>query len=165
MHNKGSEMTVTTATERCTWRVIFGTGPDDRQKYIDYGDGSFISTDAETRARRFYAYLSEHGAQACLTRNGAWVAGNELFIEQPAPEVEPVVHKTRTYLEDVDVHRAGVTDRPNYWGEIPVERSTIAHAICTCGWTKKNCDDRTSARTAARYHRKEMAAMEDIDGV
>lgn len=150
-------MDVMTSTERVTWRVIFGAGPDDRKKYVDYGDGSFASTTAETLARRAYTEFISHGIQACLTRNGVWVAGDEMFVERQSEPAEPVVHKTRTYLEDVDVHRAGVTDRPNHWGEIPVEHSTIAHAICSCGWTSKNNDDRPEARAAARVHREEMA--------
>jgi hypothetical protein len=147
--------TSTTATERVNWRVIFGTGPEDRQKYIDYGDGSWLSQDAEVRARRFYAYLVENGVQACLTRNDFWVAGDELFIApQPEPEAEPVMHKTRTFEEEVGVYRADAS--PNFWGEVVSEHSTIAHAVCTCGWKASNNDSRRLAQVAARAHRKEM---------
>ena len=151
-------MTVTiTTTERVNWRVIFGTGPEDRQKYIDYGDGSWLSQDAEVRARRFYAYLVSNNVQACLTRNDAWVAGDELFIDpQPEPESAPVVHKTRTFEEEVGVQRGDAS--PNFWGEVVSEHSTIAHAVCSCGWKASNNDSRRLAQVAARAHREQMEA-------
>jgi hypothetical protein len=54
-----------TATQTVTrYEVVFGADEADRQTYIDYHDGSFISSSAQARATSAYVQLVTNGS-AC----------------------------------------------------------------------------------------------------
>jgi hypothetical protein len=69
--------TATTHGERVNWEVVFGPNIEDRQLYPDYGDGAFISTDAETRATRTFLAMVASGIQCGLYRNGVLVSAKD----------------------------------------------------------------------------------------
>lgn len=71
-------MTTTTATdERVNHEVVWGPDAEDRINYIDYGDGSFISTTADARATSKFLELVRCGVRVGIYRNGVLEGGRE----------------------------------------------------------------------------------------
>lgn len=59
----------TTQTETC-YEVVFGADEADRQAYIDYRDGSFLSSSAHARATSAYVQLVTNGVACGFFVNG-----------------------------------------------------------------------------------------------
>lgn len=71
-------MTAATSTsERINHEVVWGPNEEDRINYIDYGDGSFISTTAEVRAVRKFIEMVNYGVRVGIFRNGVLEGGEE----------------------------------------------------------------------------------------
>jgi hypothetical protein len=64
----------TPATETVNWEVIWSEDEQDRIRYIDHGDGSWLSQDAETRAIRKFLGMVVDGVRCSLYRNGVCVS-------------------------------------------------------------------------------------------
>lgn len=140
------------------YELRWGIGEGQRQVWVDYGDGSFISKTAGERAGRALkdAILAGY-KNVGLFVNGEHVAGRdfakvwaELDGEESKGDVpEPIVHKTRTFLTDHGT-------RMN-WRKARVEPIRTSRAVCTCGW-RETWDNREFARRAARRHREAATA-------
>lgn len=146
-------MTATTRTEPVYWGVVTGADEADRQVYIDYGDGAYISTHAEQMATREYLRLVTLGVRCGIWRGPVLVAGEDMiFVDEPEdeqPEVPVVEHKTRTWQPLPETGHFDKRGRPMH------DRS--GWALCTCGWIAAG-HDRVDARKLARAHREEAAA-------
>lgn len=74
--------TPTTAnSERVNWEVIWGEGEQDRVSYIDHGDASWLSLDAETRAARKFMGMVVDGVRCSLYRNGVCVSALDVLAD------------------------------------------------------------------------------------
>lgn len=70
------------------YEVLWGIEDRDRQIYIDYGDGSWISQDARHRADRCLLELLTAGVKAGLFVNGEHKGGHDFTEEWADREVE-----------------------------------------------------------------------------
>jgi hypothetical protein len=138
-------MPTSTITGRINYEVVWGQDEADRILYVDYGDGTWLSRDAETRAVRKLLELSTAGVDAGLYENGVWTGGAKISPERP-----PTVHKTRCI--EVSIPIAG-TGRMAWNGATVEDYGWLAQAFCTCGWST-NADDIASVRRVARSHRE-----------
>lgn len=81
-------MTTTAVTTRTYYEVLWGIEDRDRQIYINHGDGSWISQDAQHRADRCLRELHTAGVKAGLFVNGEHKGGHDFAEEWAAQEVE-----------------------------------------------------------------------------
>jgi hypothetical protein len=132
------------AGERINYEVVWGPDEANRILYVDYGDGSWLSQDAETRAVRKLLELTKAGARVGLYENGT-LAGGQEPIWPAEDEPEPVEHKTRTFLLDPGMHMN--------WRKGRLAQHQDSKAVCTCGWSADR-SDRSSAQRAAKLHRE-----------
>ncbi len=70
-------MTTSTTTQVTYHVVVFGPYEEDRQTYIDHGDGSFISRTADARAASCFLNMVKAGVRVGFYTNGVLVAGEE----------------------------------------------------------------------------------------
>lgn len=157
-------MSVDLTTEATYHEVVWGDDEADRQTFVDYGDGSFISDTAEARATSFFLGLIRQGVTCGFWTNGRLVAGRNATDGPDVPPTfatEPEIvtasspkHETRTVLDAYQDERY-VTKSNGSCGRWV--RSDTSVALCTCGW-EWHATTRTEARSAARGHRLEAAA-------
>lgn len=162
-------MTATHITAEPTYyEVSWGIQEHEHQTYIDNGDKSFLSADAEARATRAWLDLTKQGIKAGLFVNGAHKAGHDFADEWASWDVEanrlnkewdeyvlalaPVEHKTRTFLHTYETHLN--------WRKVQIVGDPTAWAVCSCGW-KVLRDNRDLARRAAREHRQHINAPKE----
>ena len=138
----------TAPTATTTYEVAWGIEAHQSTAYVDHGDGSFLSIDAEARATRAWLALIRQGVRAGFYINGEHRHGYDFAEEWAAAEAAdaptPVEHKTRTFLDDHGGHLN--------WRKVHRVGSPLAWAACSCGW-KVLRDNRDLARRAAREHR------------
>jgi hypothetical protein len=156
----------TAATQTTYYEVAWGIEEHESKTYVDNGDGSFLSEDAEARATRAWLDLIRRGVKAGFFINGVFECGHDFAEEWAAAEAEyakfaaevdreraalnRVEHKTRTYL-------LGGNKEPRLnWSNMKWVYDRTAKAVCTCGW-KVVRDNRDLARRAAREHREDMS--------
>lgn len=140
-----------TGTARATYfEVAWGIEANERQTYVDNGDGSFLSADARNRATRAWLNLVKRGVKAGFFVNGQHKAGHDFAEEWAAVEATRIEHRTRTFLDDHGTHMN--------WCKVQIVGNRQAWAVCTCGW-KTFRDNRDLARRAARCHRDEYSAV------
>jgi len=139
------------------WELVFGPEVEDRQVYIDEGDGSFLSQNAEGRLTDAYLQLIKSGVRCGVYRNGALVSGADVLDDskEEVEDSEVVVHKTWTTQGTVEVLGKRI-DPYNSRGGLIIDEGFLAEAICSCGWHIA-IDNRALARARARQHRREMA--------
>lgn len=144
-------MTTTSVQATPTYyEVAFGPDEADRQTYIDYGDGSFISRTAEVRAASFFLQLASARRSCGFWVNGQLAGGEDLNVYDDPPAPSPVAHKTRTFQLNHELMLNWRTLRKQY-------ADTLSKAACACGWSEYG-EDRTDARRRARAHREGVAA-------
>lgn len=81
-------MTTNNTPEPIYYEVLTGIEHNQRQTYVDNGDGSFLSTDAEARATRAWLALIRQGVRAGFFINGEHKAGCDFAEEWAACEQE-----------------------------------------------------------------------------
>ncbi len=139
-----------TTTETTYYEVAWGVEEHESKTYVDNGDGSFLSVDAEVRATRAWLDLIRQGVKAGFYINGKHEAGHDFAEEWAAVEADDAAsfeHKTRTYL------LGGGKEPLLNWSNMKWVYDRTAGAVCTCGW-KVVRDNRDLARRSARMHRE-----------
>ena len=72
--------TTTTTNEQVNWEVVWGADEADRILYVDEGDGSWLSQDAEARATRKFLELLRAGVRVGFYKNGTLDAGRAVAV-------------------------------------------------------------------------------------
>lgn len=145
----GPEIVNATAPASTYYEVAWGIEANERQTYIDNGDGSLLSVDAGARATRAWLNLVKEGVKAGFFVNGQHEAGHDFGEEWASVTAEDaatsVEHKTSTFLYSHGSHMN--------WRKVQIAGDRHAWAVCVCGW-KTLHDNRDLARRAARRHRE-----------
>jgi hypothetical protein len=131
------------------YEVSWGIGEQQRQTWIDSGDGSSVSDHARALAYRALVELHKNGRQAGLFVDGVHVDGYDFAEEWACAEASDAAeqtHPTTTFLDD---HGTRLN-----WHKAQRVGISLAWASCSCGW-KVLRDNRALARQAAKRHREQ----------
>lgn len=89
---------------RTNYEVVWGPDSEDRQLYVDYGDGQPVSTTAELRATRCFLELAKAGVPAGFSVDGVLTHGVHPEVAPPRGPVPPPAEPLRPFgYEDLIV--------------------------------------------------------------
>lgn len=136
-----------TITEATYYEVSWGIEENERQAWVNPGDGSGAGDHAQALAYRTLVELHRSGRKAGLFVNGVHEDGADFaeeWAEVEAADATALIHKTTTFLYDFGTHLN--------WRKVQIIGDQFAWATCTCGW-KVLRDNRALARQDAKRHR------------
>lgn len=139
---------MTAVLEPTYYEVAWGIEENERQTWINPGDGSGAGDHAQALAYRTLVELHKNGRKAGLFVNGAHKDGHDFADEWARAEAEDAAadhHETVTFLNDPG-------SRLN-WRKVQIVGIPLAWAKCSCGWQVLR-DNRALARSAAKRHRE-----------